>query len=183
MTDQVVHNTGESDLVQALSRHRDAVELFIERAWPLSPADWITPRTQGKWTPAQEAMHLVLTYQAYLAELREGPAVTPETFAARLPGFRTEILPRILAGGWFPSGGVSPRTAQPDDARRDKADVLEELAACVRGFDQAVLEAAARDRHRFVRHPYFGTLRLDELVVVLAEHTNHHRKCLPERIR
>ena len=175
------HTSDEDLLSQAVLRRHGAIERFVECARRVPDAEWLTPRAAGKWPPAQEAMHLVLTYRAYTAEARNGPSVTPETFVARNPKLRTEVLPRILAGDWFPSGAVSPAVAQPDDAPREKEDVLHDLIKYGREFASAVVEAAAKDPARFVRHPYFGALSLHELVIVLAEHAHHHRKHLPER--
>ena len=83
----------------------------------------------------------------------------------------------------FSSGAASPPAAQPDDAPREKGDVLEEVIEYARDFANAVVEAAAKDAARFVRHPYLGALSLHELVIVLTEHARHHRMHLPQRTR
>jgi uncharacterized damage-inducible protein DinB len=166
--------------LEALARNRAAVERFVGRAQAVAPQTWNVPRAAGKWSPAQEAVHLALTYQAYVAELRAGPSVTPETFPARNPELRTSVLPRIVAGDWFPSGVVAPSPARPGEGPRDQREVVDQLVERARAFEEAVVEARTRDPARCVRHPYLGALQLAELLAVIAEHAKHHSRNLPD---
>lgn len=169
--------TRQTALPDAIAEHRLAVENFMERVRRVPEEEWDTG-TDGKWSAAQEALHIALTWQAYTFEVREGPAVTPDTFAARTPEFRAVILPRILAGNWFPTGPVAPPMVEPQEVRT-RDEVLHELAQNADRFEAAFVDAATRDPLRHVRHPYCGALTLAEAVIVDIEHTIHHGRKLP----
>ena len=174
---------GEAEVRRVLATHAAAVEAFVACAREVPESAWADPRETGKWTPCQEVLHLILTYREYGAEIADGPAVTAESFPARTPELREVILPRILAGGWFPSGAKSPKLARPDDAIREKDAALSELHERSKEFANAVMAATLSHPDRHVRHPYFGALGLTDLVIVLTEHTHHHRRHLPAQDR
>lgn len=165
--------------LETIENHRAAIKEFIRRSEDVPGERWDRPRASGKWAPAQEVAHLVLTYRSYIIELLEGPVVTPDTYPARHVVLRARVLPRILKGNWFPSGGVSPEVTQPGTVSREKTALLKELSESVNGFESAAMEEAERNPGRYVRHPHFGALNLVDLIKVLTEHTKHHTKNLP----
>ncbi len=162
-----------------INYHQKAVKEFAQQAERVPGELWNISRAPGKWTPSQEVKHLELTYRGYVAEIRRGPDVTPETFLPPREVYRVKILPRVLKGNWFPSGAKAPDYVNPDSEYKDKADQLAGLRKWTAEFEKAVLEIAESNTNRQVRHPYFGSLTLVELVKVLAEHTRHHKKYLP----
>lgn len=165
-------------LATAMIRHRAAVEEFIQLACEIPDDLWET-RTGAQWSPAQEAAHLVLTCRVYAVEVTDGPAVTPATFPRRIAEFESKILPRIIAGGFFPRGGVAPAIVEPSDSPASREELLYDLRSSANVFETAVMETFAQQPGRYVRHPYFGALTLVEAVIVNAEHTRHHARRLP----
>lgn len=166
-------------LVMRQQEHAAVVAEVVRRAEALTPEAWRTPRAEGKWSPGQEVGHLVLAYAGFAGELRDGPDVTPETFAERIPGIRERALPRILEGGWFPSGGTSPRSAAPAEEPDAQEAALAALRENVALYDTEWMAAGARNPRRYVRHPFFGALTLEEHYRVVLEHTRHHAGVLP----
>ncbi len=159
--------------------HKSAVEDFIRHAGIVPDELWNTPRAPGKWTPSQEVGHLILTYRGYVAEIRRGPEVTPETYLPPREVYRVKILPRVLKGNWFPTGATSPDYVNPDDGNYERTEQLTGLRKWVSEFENAIREIENENSSRQVRHPYFGSLTLVELLRVLAEHTRHHQKKMP----
>ncbi len=160
--------------------HAAVVAELLRRAEGLGPEAWRRPRAPGKWSAGQEVRHLALAYAGFAGELRDGPDVTPETFAERIPGIRESALPRIRAGGWFPAGGRSPRSAVPPEEPGEKEEVLAALRQGVASYEAEWLTAASQNSGRHVRHPFFGALTLEEHYRVAIEHTRHHTGALPE---
>jgi hypothetical protein len=163
-------------LLEEIGKHRTSVEKFAAAAEGIREDAWSIPREPGKWSPAQETRHLELIYRTLILELRRGKGVTPETFPPQREVFRVKFLPRILQGGWFPRGGVSPESAAPDDAPREKDEQIKQMKKQAAEFENAILETAASDPERYLRHPYFGALSLLEAVKVFSEHALHHLK-------
>src|SRR5689334_12862743 len=56
-------------MTQLLTDHADAVGDFVARAAVISPDHWNVERANGKWSPAQEAKHLALGYEAFVRDL------------------------------------------------------------------------------------------------------------------
>lgn len=180
MTQQAAerHSGVAPALEDRLRRHGEAVAAFIARARETSPSQAQTPRGAGKWTPIQEASHLALTYAEFAAVVRGGPEfalLVPEERAAQ---YYDTVLPRILAGGWFPSGAAAPQRVQPDASEETMAPVLARLSEVLDQFHDDVREAAAADPDRRWTHPYFGSMTLPDLVDLLTEHARHHTRFL-----
>ena len=169
----------EHPLEVHIQRHAEAIADFIASASQIS-ADRVTvPRAPGKWTPGQEVIHLVLTYTAFRSVLDGGPEFTilvPEERAAEL---QRTMLPRILTGTWFPSGGAAHERTQPDCSSAALSDVLSQLAVAVDAFHAGVRSVAATAAERRWTHPYFGPMRLPDLLDVLTGHARHHGHFLP----
>ena len=157
-----------------LERHGEAVAAFIARARRVPPGRHDAPRAPGKWSPVDEAAHLVLTYREFGAVLEgapEFPLLVPPEKAAQ---YRQTVLPRILAGNWFPRGADAPDRVRPGEPRRPLPATLGELHRAAERFHAAARTAAAADPGRRWNHPYFGPVSLAELVDVLTAHAEHH---------
>jgi hypothetical protein len=169
----------EPPLEVHIQRHAEAIADFITSASQISADSARVPRAPGKWTPGQEVLHLVLTYTAFRSILDGGPEFTlmvPEERAAEL---QRTVLPRILTGAWFPSGGAAHERTQPDCPSAALSDALLQLALAVDAFHAAVRSAAATATERRWTHPYFGPMRLPDLIDVLTGHVQHHGRFLP----
>src|SRR4051812_42413091 len=64
--------SSEATLERLISDHHAAVAEFFDRANAVAPSRWSVPRGPGKWTPAQEVKHVVLAYDAFIRDLRDG---------------------------------------------------------------------------------------------------------------
>jgi DinB superfamily len=172
-------SSSAAGLADRVARHGKAVAAFIDQAESISPAAATCPRAPGKWCPMQEALHLALTYRAFAAVFAgapEFPLLVPPEKAAH---YQRTVLPRILAGDWFPSGATAPTRTQPDDRGVTMSSALEQLRAAVTEFHTACLAGTAADLGKTWMHPYFGPTSLPDLVDLLTEHARHHARFLP----
>lgn len=171
--------TKPDDIASRLNDHRDAVAAFAAHVRALSGDEATTPPAAGKWTPAQVTRHLTLTCRAFAAALNTGNDIALCVSPERSRALYHAIVPRVLAGGWFPRGGVSPEIAMPMDQIPVVALAVDDLEAASGELDDAVAKAFARDAKTRTTHPYFGPMFLPELVSFLAAHVEHHRVLLP----
>jgi hypothetical protein len=161
-----------------LRRHGEAVAAFITRARHLSSVDAARPRAPDKWTPIQEALHLALTYRAFTAVFAGAPEFTLLVPQEKAAHYHRTVLPRILAGDWFPSGAGAPDRTRPADRDLTMPAALGQLQAAADEFHTACGAAAASDASRLWNHPYFGPTSILDLVGVLTEHAKHHARFL-----
>lgn len=158
-----------------LADHRRAVEELVARVRSVSAAAWRVPRGAGAWSPAQEAAHVALSYAAFAralaGELHPAPAV--RAWKAML--LRWLVLPRILRGGWFPTGARAPHATWPPAEPPDQPVLVAELMDHADTLMRA-LRAAGADRR--VHHPYFGALSARQVLGLSAAHTRHHARRL-----
>ncbi|HEU5219739.1 MAG TPA: DinB family protein [Gemmatimonadales bacterium] len=161
---------------------RDAVAAFIARARRTGEERAGLPREPGKWTPCQVAAHLAGSYAAFARSLVDGVDLQTMFPEERVATFREKVLPRILdpSGSWFPIGGSAPPESAPPDAPGTMAETLARLADAARAFESGCVRAAATTPDREVFHPYFGPMRIADLLVLSAAHTRHHAAQLPE---
>jgi DinB superfamily len=160
-------------------RHAVAVAAFAQRARMVSPAEGETPRGPGKWTPAQETTHVTLSYRAFASAITTGQTLRLRVPLERALEFQRTVLPRILAGGWFPRGATAPDEAVPLDPVTPLPLGVDELEIAAREFDDVVSATFAHDPAFRTTHPYFGPMLLPELLSLMAEHTEHHLRFLP----
>jgi len=92
--------------------------------------------------------------------------------------YHRTVLPRILAGDWFPSGAAAPTRVQPDARRQTMPGALAQLQTAADRFHAAVEAAAFADPDKAWTHPYFGPTSLPDLVDLLTEHAKHHARFL-----
>jgi uncharacterized damage-inducible protein DinB len=171
--------TKPDDIASRMNDHRDAVAAFAAHVRALSDDEATTPPVAGKWTPAQVTGHLTLTCRAFAAALNTGKDIALCVSPERSRALYHAVVPRVLAGGWFPRGGVSPEIAIPVDEIPLVALAVDDLEAASGELDDAVAKAFARDATTRTTHPYFGPMFLPELVSFLAAHVEHHRVMLP----
>lgn len=158
-------------LERELADHREALLAFVATAQGLSLEAWNAARAGDKWSPAQIAEHLRLTYVAVRAELagQGGLRVRTKWWQQRL--FRLLFLPRILKQGRFPKGVPAMREIRPAGGPFDRAQVLAALQSEGEGFIAAVRTSTGKER---VTHPYLGPLGVDDGVRFLTQHLRHH---------
>ena len=170
---------GPPALEPGLHAHRLAIETFVTHATSLSEPQWQTPRAPGKWTPAQEAAHLMLVYSAFAATLCGGPPRELRVPAERALELQRTVLPGILDGKGFPTGARAPAETAPPDDPGDLGVLLPQLRAAAEDFEKALVSAYAASPNARIVHPYFGPLGLEDLLGLLTAHTCHHTGFLP----
>lgn len=159
--------------------HRAEIEIFLRQAKALSGLQWEMPRATGKWTPAQEMAHLALAYAAFAAALRGGPPRELRVPASRALELQRTVLPGILEGKGFPTGAKAPAETEPPERPGGQGELLPQLSTAAQAFEEALVEAWAAAPDGRVVHPYFGSLRLPDLLGLLTAHLHHHAGYLP----
>jgi len=162
---------------QASADHRAAVEAAARVIEAQAPASWTAARDGGKWSPAEIAEHLALSYEPLLDEL-SGKA----GFQVRLPWWKRRLarfayLPKIFAGK-FPKGAPAPRESRPKTGSATPAEAARRLRENAARFETELTEAHRSRRVRLM-HPYFGKLTAPETFKLLAVHATHHRAQFP----
>ena len=164
-------------LDQAAADHREAIDAVLRTLETVDPALWNQPSGPGKWSPAEVAQHLFLSYGPPTAELEGGQGFVVRVAWWKRPLLRWKVLPVILAGG-FPRGAPAPRECRPRDAAPDSGEAIRRLREASTVFERRLCEAAGRERVRLT-HAYFGKLTAPQILKLLASHAGHHRKQFP----
>jgi len=167
-------------LTTACDANSRSVDLFAHRAGALSSVQWEAPRAPGKWAPCQEAGHLILSYRLFRQALLGEYVFAPRVSAERMTALRETMVPRIIASDWFPSGVDAIAESQPSPIPASREQLLAELEASVRAFNDALVAVGEADPERRIRHGFFGELPVLELALVAAAHTRHHARFLPD---
>lgn len=162
-----------------LTDHRAAVAEFLARAQAIQSDRWLVPRAEGKWTPAEETRHLVLTYRAFIADLRgEGTLRLKGTPLLRRI-WRLIALPIILYRRRIPRAVRAPREVRPEGEVGERGALLEELQSAVADFERVFEETCRMRPGQRLTHPFFGELSMRQAIVLAAVHTRHHAAFLP----
>jgi hypothetical protein len=120
----------------------------------------------------------VQTYREFAAVFAGAPEFTLLVPPEKAAHYQRTVLPRILAGNWFPSGAAAPERTQPHDRGLTLPDTLGQLQAAADEFHTACQAAAVADTEKAWTHPYFGPMSLPDLVDLLTEHAKHHARFL-----
>ena len=155
--------------------HRRALGDFIASAQELTVEAWASPAAAGKWSPAQVAEHLRLTYATLRAELagRGGFRVRAKWW--QRPLLRLMYFPRSFRTGRFPAGAPATREVR-------RATDRSTAARSSKGSSpkRAVPAGGRLDFHRRPHPSVFGKIALDESLQLATHHIrHHHRQILP----
>lgn len=162
----------ESPLAAEVEAHREALGAFIATADGLPGEAWNARRPGDKWSPAQVAEHLRLSYEIVHAEFegRGGFRVRTKWWQQRL--FKILYLPKILRRGSFPKGVPATREIRPGDGPFERRELLDALrVAGERFLATATSERIVNSR---LTHPYLGRLGLVEGMRFMTQHLRHH---------
>lgn len=169
----------ERRLERLMQAHALVVREFVGRAAALDARRWRTPRGEGKWTPAQETQHILLTYLEFLRQLRERTPMRRRGNAPRRLLSRAIGLTSIL---WFkriPVAVRAPREVRPEEVNTAAPELLATLTQRVGEFEAAFATAWRTEHGRRLSHHLFGTLTLDQGLRLVTVHTRHHAAFLP----
>ncbi|MFZ2492531.1 MAG: DinB family protein [Thermoanaerobaculia bacterium] len=159
---------------RALKLHDANSAAFLATVGSVPDVRWDQPWTEGKWSPAEIAAHLVAIYAVVNDELRGGPGMR-----IVLPWWgqilaKLFVAWRILYFGAFPKAAKAPRETRPS-AGLPKEEALARFRSAAAEFDTAARLAAP---DAFVTHAYFGRGPVARGVVIVARHIEHHRSQL-----
>jgi hypothetical protein len=143
------------------------------------PARWAAPLGEGKWSPAQVTLHLVMAFEAVRRELDEGVPMALRTRRWQQFLLRHTILRRLLRGGPFPGGAKSPREARPPVPTESAESLIARFEALGAEMEARAEAEARAGTGLQLRHPYFGRLSMAEMMYIAARHIEHHRGQLP----
>jgi len=161
-----------------MAEHDAAVREYVERARAIDAARWVSPRGEGKWTPAQETQHLILTYQEFLRQMLEGTPIRLRGNPFQRLVWRAVGLTSML---WFRRVPVAVRTVRevrPDEAQIPAATLIPALESRVATFHDT-FEHKWNEGSMRLTHPYMGSVSLDQGIRFLTVHTRHHAAFLP----
>ncbi|MGH7637741.1 MAG: DinB family protein [Gemmatimonadaceae bacterium] len=166
------------DLRRGLADHQAAVREFIARASGVPEERWLLPRAEGKWTPAQETRHLVLTYDALMRDLRRAEPM-------QLRGNRMRrFFWKLIGLSWIrwlrriPRAVRAPREVRPEWEPAPASELLPALLRRAQEFEEVFEEKWSSEPRRRVTHP-FGPITLDDTIRLSTVHTRHHAAFLP----
>ncbi|HEX4932342.1 MAG TPA: DinB family protein [Gemmatimonadaceae bacterium] len=163
----------------ARDEHRAAVQAFLAAARAIPDAAWERPLSPGKWSPAQVAEHVRLTYVVIQNELAGGSGLRIRTpWWLRLV-LRWRILPRILATGKLPAGARASSEIRPGDGPFPRAQVLEALEVAA-DVTEASIARQWSERNAGITHHIFGRVELPRAMRFITVHTAHHTRQLEE---
>jgi hypothetical protein len=162
-------------LKNALELHEASAETFAASAAAVPPERWQVPLNDGKWSPAEVAVHLIAAYDVLLRELRGGAGMEIRTSAWQRFILRFTIVPRVKKG-LFPRGARAPRETRPAGPLPRQVEGVALFRERARELVDAALSAPPGQR---LTHAYFGVSSLAEGIVVCARHIEHHRRQLP----
>lgn len=161
----------------AITAHKDAVEAFLTTARTIPPDAWERPLAGGKWTPAQVAEHLRMTYALVAQQLAGGSGIRVRAPWWLRPVLRWRVLPRILSSGIFPRGARAPREIRPGDGPFDREQTLSALRTSATVVEDAIVRAWDGSPIRMTHH-VFGALDTPTAARLLTVHTQHHTRQL-----
>jgi hypothetical protein len=158
--------------------HRAAVAAFIDAAKQVPDGRWNEPLADGKWSPAQIAEHLRLSYATLRSELEGEGGFRVRVGPAKRLLLRFTVLRRMLRRRVFPQGAPATREIRPGGGPFEREATLAGLAGEAGSFGERL--AARRDeRGTHVTHPFFGALDPLQGLELCALHVHHHRAQLP----
>lgn len=165
---------------RALREHDAAVRSMVEAARGIPEDRWHVPSAPGKWTVAEEVLHVVLSYEVALGGVETGAGMRPRVSPGRALLLRSLVLPVILRSTWF------PRAKAPAEIRPPVGDALAGVdlgrPALIERLEDRARKVgerlpAAPDALRF-HHAYFGDLAPRQAMGMLAAHSRHHARRL-----
>jgi len=163
----------------ARSAHAAAITAFLVAARKLPETAWERPMSAGKWTPAQVAEHLRLTYVVLQNELAGGTGLRIRTPWLIRQLLRLRILPRILATGRLPAGARASSEIRPGNGPFPRDQVLDALQVAANVAEESVARRWD-ERGAGITHHVFGHVDLPRAMRFLTVHTDHHTRQLLE---
>ena len=160
---------------EAVDEHRTALATFLDTAELLRDEAWNAPWAPGKWTRAQVAEHLALSYEVAIREVTGGQAMPTKLPPFRQKLLRIILLPHILFHRSIPLKPRSPREIRPGDAPAPRDELLRRLRDLGERFERE-MERAYHSGGGGLTHPYFGKIGAVKGMRFVAVHLEHHTR-------
>ena len=160
---------------EAVDEHRTALATFLDTAELLRDEAWNAPWGAGKWTRAQVAEHLALSYEAAIREVTSGEAMPVRVPPFRLKLLRLILLPHILFHRSIPLRARSPRELRPGEVTTPRPELLRRLRELGERFEHE-MERAHHSGGGGLTHPYFGKIGAVKGMRFMAVHLEHHTR-------
>ena len=171
----------------ATTEHDEVLADFITHVQRVKPDHWWLSTRAGKWSPAEEALHVVIAY-----EIGRNAAAAPGgdggmrmlVSPARAWLSRQLLLPLMLATKRFPRGAKAPTEvvpSLPEAATLSAADVSARLVRSAREAVAALRRSGESATPRRFVHAYFGPLDSLDTLRLLSAHTRHHTRHFARR--
>ena len=158
--------------------HVDAAADFADAASRVPADRWLTPRGEGKWSPAEIVEHISLAYDVLLREISGGPGMAIRTKLWQRLLLKVYMVPGLLRGKPFPKDARAPKETRPTLSTTDQSAAVTSLRDKAARFDAAAVEAQKSGRRVHLTHAYFGSASLRNALILCARHVQHHRKQL-----
>lgn len=163
----------------AVREHDLVLRDYVQRLRVIHDEQWRAPRAEGKWSVAQEALHVAMAYEIGIAacEGSVGMRLVSPPVVAWLS--RNLLLPVMLRLRFFPPNAPAPRELRPKEADADaipRDDLIARLLMSADRATSALREADGRRPSIHVMHAYFGPLRPLAAFRLLTAHTRHHAR-------
>ena len=163
----------------AREQHRRSVDTFISHAESVAPEEWELPLAPGKWSPAQVAEHVRLTYEVVCRELEGGHGIRLRSPWWLRPILRFRFLPMILRGGRLPAGARAPREIRPGAGPFPRTALLQSLRDVAVRAEEAM--AVRSPGAPGFTHHVFGRLQAGDALRFAAVHNEHHTRQIAGR--
>ena len=160
---------------EAVEEHRAALAAFMDVAERLREDAWNAPWAPGKWTRAQVAEHLALSYEAVIRELATGEGIRVRVTGLKLRLLRWIFMPHILFHRSLPMRVVAPREVRPAEVGTPRAVVLRRLRELGVRVEME-MERAMESGGGSLTHPYFGVIPPLKAMRLMAIHIEHHTR-------
>jgi len=156
--------------------HDAAAKNLATAAEAVSSDRWLTPRAEGKWSPAEVVEHLNTVYDVVLRELDGGAGMKIRTpWYARIV-LRLTIVPKILRGRGFPAGAPAPKETRPVLSITDQRELISRFRDRAARFAAAATNARGTEKR--ITHAYFGAAPIPQSMLLCARHIEHHMQQL-----
>ena len=164
----------------ARQAHHDAIYGLSRVALAIPEDRWLTPREDGKWSPAQETLHVARAYEVAIDEIETGVSMRRRVKPWRARMLRWFYLPVLLRTGRFPA------VAAPVEMRPNEVEVeffgpsvlVERVCERAMACEEALERADELRPGVHLSHPFFGALRPLAALRLLTVHTAHHARQL-----
>lgn len=167
--------------IEALVQALEDTHLGIKEYFASLAADDFFRSQSGKWSPAQNLVHLIKSLKAVSVGLKMPKIVLRLKFGrtARVSRLYPQIRQTYL--GRLAEGAESPQQFRPDDRNppSDPEDSREQILNKWDAVNDALVEAfkrwKERDVDRYVLpHPILGSLTIREMIMFTIYHNVHH---------